>query len=185
MSKTKLDDRSTIWAVVLNKPVEDTGFNVYEIYKKLKIYDYVACCLHDQDTKNGVLETIHIQIALKTTRKRKETLINELGELLGFSKEVISIEKCTNWRRLNRYIIHYDEEEEGQHHYTPLDVYTNDMHYFQSFLIDRVDNLCEEDLINIVNEHKTSSKILERIGIENYKKYQFIIRDLQKEILER
>ena len=181
MSKTNLDERATEWGIVINLPPNQGAFNLSKISNELKLFPYFALILHDRDKKeNGELKTIHIHIALKTDRTRKSSLIKKLGELLDLPQECISIDKLINFRKYNRYLLHYDEETKEK--YLPFEIYTNDSKYFNSLLIEREINLSEEDLIRIVGEEKTTTKILLKIGLDNYKKYRPIITDLQKEI---
>lgn len=181
MSKTSIDERATEWSILLNLPPDHSAFNLSKISKELKIFPYFALILHDRDKNElGELKTPHIHIALKTDRTRKQSLINKLGELLDFPSECISVDKLINFRKYNRYLLHYDEESKEK--YAPFEIYTNDTKYFNSLLIEREINLSEEDLIKIVKEEKTTTRILLKIGMENYKKYRFIINDLQKEI---
>lgn len=170
--------------VVLNKPLDNPNvFALPTIYGHLKsVYPFVACIIHDKDEDdNGNLKTIHIHAVLKTNRMRKATLINDLTELLGLPEQCISAEKIGKFRRAIRYLIHMDDGDKTD--YLPFDILTNDQHIVDNCFVNQIEEVTEEDLINVVRYEKTTSKILIKIGKENYKKWASIIHDLQKELL--
>lgn len=174
-------DRATDWSIILNKPIDDTiAFSINTIFRELKsIYKFVAMIEHDQEEKgDGALKTYHVHIYLKTHRTRKATLIKDLEDLLNLPKEVISVRAVINERKMMRYLIHIDEDAELKPHYAPFQVITTDEDYYNSFLIDREEMINEEKIIRIVNEEGTPSKILLKIGKENYLKWSRIISDL-------
>lgn len=186
MSKTTEQERATNWGIVINKPLDATtnGFNLELIFHKLQsAYTFVAVIMHDSDLKeDGTPNTLHVDGYINTPRIRKGSLLNDLAELLDYPKEVISVEKAINERSRLRYLLHLDDVD--KHQYMPFEVLCTDKEYFESCLINRVEKLTEERLIKIVEEEKTTRKIVLRIGAENYKKYALLIRDLRKEMFD-
>lgn len=179
-TETPLDTRAELWAIILDADVANpSAFNINNYFSLLKDeYKFVAMILHDEDLDNDKdRKTIHMHVCLETHRTRKESLINSLTELLGLPKNCISAQKCISERGYCRYLIHLDEDDKS-YHYPPFLVKTNDSGYYLSFLTDRVENIYEEKLIEIVREERTTAKILLKIGLDNYRKYSKIISDL-------
>lgn len=203
MPKSKLvneDTRKEQWAIILNPDHNNmAGFDIKKYFETLKAtYHYVAMIEHNEDIiskedyeKNkesyemqglncGDIKPKHIHICLMTHRTRKGTLTDNLAELLRLPRNCISVDIIEkSWRGANRYLLHLDNEDKTN--YMPFDVYTSHEDYFKSFLVDRITMISEEQLIEIVKESKTTSKILIKIGSENYRKYSRIINDLIKE----
>ena len=178
------ENKSTQWSLVLNNPLENSsGLSCKKILQTLNgIYPFIAVILHDQDINDdGQLKTAHFHLILESKRTRKSTLLKQISDLLDLPLNCISCKEIINWRKAVRYITHIDYEDKT--YYLPSDIYTNDRIYLDSFFASREENICEEKLIEIVRYEKTTAKILLKIGMENYKKYAQIIRDLQRNIV--
>lgn len=182
--KGSVDDRSSQWSLVLDNPVDNpTLLSCDYILSELRgIYNFVAVILHDDDyNEKGVKERNHYHVIIEGKRTRKETLIKQVGKILKIPTNVISSREVINFRKAVRYITHCDYEDKTL--YLPTDIKTNDHTYLMSFFSAKVENICEEKIIQIVREKKTTSRILLEIGYSEYKKWNQIIRDLQKEII--
>lgn len=183
-NKTDLKERANIWQIVFNKPIDNPNSLEYgTLFKQLKsAFLFVAMIAHERDIDDkGKLKTYHIHAVIKTTRIRKQTLLNDLRELTSLPENCIGIEKVVNERSMLRYLIHLDEDSDKKPHYPPFLVDTTDEEYYNDMLIERELNLTPEKLIRIVRDEKTSARILLKIGADNYKKYKGIINDLQRE----
>lgn len=180
-SKTTETDRATEWSIVINKPTDTSvGLSLKKLFNTLKsVYQFVAIIEHDQDVNDdGTPKTKHYHTVITTKRMRKGTLLNDLTELLDIPSNCISIDRVKSMRGALRYLIHMDDDDKTQ--YAPFMVLTNNESYYNSALIERIELITPENLIEIVDKYVTTRQILLHIGLENYKKWAMIIRDLQK-----
>ena len=180
-SKTSETDRATEWSIVINNPINTPmGLSIKKLFNTLKsIYQFVAIIEHDQDLNDdGTPKTNHFHTVITTKRMRKGTLLNDLTELLEIPPNCISINRVKSMRSALRYLIHMDDDDKTQ--YAPFMVLTNNENYYNSALIERIELITPENLIEIVDKYVTTRQILLKIGLENYKKWALVIRDLQK-----
>lgn len=178
------DERYNQWSLVLNNPLENpSGLSCKKVLDSLNgIFPFIAIIKHDEDyNDDGTKKTEHFHLILETKRVRKSTLIKQLSKLLNLPENCISSKEIINFRKAVRYITHIDYEDKTL--YPMWMVYTNDQKYLDSFFTEKIENLCVEKLIEVVKAERTTSKILMKIGMEEYKKWATIIRDLQKELI--
>lgn len=178
------DDRASQWSLVLNNPLENpSGLSCKMILDNLNgIYPFIAVIYHNEDiNEDGTPKTPHYHLIIESKRMRKETLLKQLSKILNIPLNCISTKEIINFRKAVRYITHIDYEDKT--FYPMWNIYTNDKIYCDSFFREQIENICEEKLIEIVRVERTTSKILLKIGKENYKKYSQIIRDLQKDLI--
>lgn len=197
------DTQRQQWAIVLNPDRDNpSGFNIKEYFETLSgCYMYVAMIKHDEDIisdkdyrenkesydmqglKSGDIKPVHIHACIQTEKRiRKGKITDDIASMLNLPRKCVSVRTIEkSWRGANRYLLHLDNEDKSN--YMPFDVYTTHKEYFQSFMIDRLEFISEEELIRICNDLKRPSKILIKIGIDNYRKYKGIISDLIKEYL--
>lgn len=179
MSSTNLNERANQWGIIINPPTDCDTLSLDYIYNQLKGgVNFIACICHDRDVKDdGALKTLHYHVVITTSRLRKQTILNDLAEMLSIPSECISIEKIRNINSAIRYLCHLDDSDKQQ--YAPFEVLTNDETYLTNNLKnDQVINLDESNLIKIVKEANSYSEILLKIGSLNFKQYLPIIKCL-------
>ena len=176
MSKTNKDERAENWAIVINSPNNrESVLNLEtDIYRKLKNFKFIACITHEPDEYNN---TLHYHAVIVTHRTRKETLLNLLSNTLEIPQNCISIEKALNLRACIRYLIHMDEDDTKQH-YAPFMVLTNNERFYKDQLNERYEILSTELLLEIIENAKSYREILLKIGIDNFKKYNTVIKTI-------
>lgn len=181
---TNNEDRYSQWSLVINNPLDNSsGLSCKSILETLNgIYPFIAVIYHDDDIKDdGTPKTPHYHLILESKRTRKSTLIKSLSKVLNIPENCISSKEIINFRKAVRYITHIDYEDKT--FYPMWLIETNDKVYLDSFFKEQVTNVCAEKLIEVVRQERTTSKIILKIGLEEYKKWAIVIRDLQKELL--
>lgn len=151
-----------------NKLIKDFCENLGSFY---------AFVLHDRDKT----EYIHYHIVIVLKVKCKKSTLMELFKTF-FSLETldsIEFERCTSVVSSLRYLIHYDDLDKFQ--YTPLDIVTNNDYRFHSALL-YTEDLDIDFLVTIVKKYRSACGVMRVIGLEKYKKYRNVIKDLLDEI---
>lgn len=134
--------------------------------------------IHNKDyDEKGELKRIHYHIVLNAYDKvRKTTLINKISKALEISPETITIEPIIDLNASIRYLLHLDEGED-KHLYLPFEIKTNDKYGLNLSINYMPNTLTPDSLLAIVYTAKANKfQILKAIGMEQYIKYEKVIR---------
>ena len=178
--------RSNAFTIVLNDDFDGLILkDVRNVFHRIMVASlpivFVACILHDRDTDeyNHVkINHYHIVLTLSSSI-RIGTIINSLLDIFnGLRENMISIDKCTSVSAQTRYLIHLDDYDKFQ--YDESDIVTNNSSQVRYYLkeITKINDV--NDLIAVVEQYKNLRELIRVLGIENYKKYRFVIKDLRE-----
>lgn len=146
-------------------------------------FTFLAVMKHDKDVSDdGHLKTLHYHVVIVLSRScRIGTFINVLlKEFTGLNENQISIEKCNSVSMQVRYLIHLDDFDKWQ--YDEKDIVSSNEGQV-SYYLHEVHKIVDiNDLISVVKEYKSLAEIMRVLGIDNYKKYRMIIKDLREVI---
>ena len=180
--------RGTAFTIVLN----DTNDGVIlhdtiHIYRSLMCASlpivFLACIKHDMDVDEyDHVKTPHYHVVITFNGSyRIGTVINTLIEVFrGLNENQITIEKCSSISAQTRYLIHLDDYDKYQ--YDDKDILTNNRGQVDYYLKEIVKINDVNDLIAIVREYRNLVELIRVIGVDNYKKYRFVISDLRREM---
>jgi hypothetical protein len=149
----------------------------------------------------GSRKVEHIHFVIKSERKKTEGGFREkLQSALTnagygpngekFKMELITASFCYSFKYAVRYLIHEDENplakvgvvlHGDKFPYDSESIETNDRQALQ-LCLDNIDptSLTSEQLIDCVNSCSDFYEVIQKIGIENSKRYFFLIRELMK-----
>lgn len=139
----------------------------------------IMCICHLKDLDDCANNHVHIFLAINR-RMRLITMLNRLSKEFGYNPFAISIDRCNLKYGYLRYILHIDGNVEGKHEYAITDMITNVSYELLSTYIDSEDDkLTSERLKEIAMDCDFDKmKIMDRIGIDAYKKYRSCITDV-------
>ena len=178
--------RSCAFSIVLNDSndgivLKSTNY----IYKSLCCASlplvFLAVIKHDKDYNEEIkqMKTLHYHVVLVlSSSARVGTIINTLIDVFrGLNENQISIEKCSSVSSQVRYLIHLDDYDKFQ--YNENDILTNNREQVDYYLkeIKKINDV--NDIIAIVREYKNLIDIIRVLGVDNYRKYRFVIKDLR------
>lgn len=119
----------------------------------------------------------HLVIKFSNTRKRKQTIINDLSKYLDIPKEVISCQYASSIYSCIRYLIHKDNQEKEQ--YREEDIRTNDRATMSYALTFNCATLTIDDLERAIKiSNGNILELMHLIGLQNYQRYRYCINDL-------
>ena len=178
--------RSNAFTIVLNDDFDGLILkDVRNVYHRFMVASlplvFIACILHDRDTDeyNHVkIRHYHVVLTLSSSI-RIGTLINYLLDIFnGLRENMISIDKCSSVSAQTRYLIHLDDCDKFQ--YDESDIVTNNKSQVEYYLkeITRINDV--NDLIAIVEQYRNLRELIRVLGIDNYKRYRLVIKDLRE-----
>lgn len=142
--------------------------------------------VHDKDTKivDGIeqLKTKHIHLLFKSKDKKHRLTyyINNISSALNISNLLISIEIWKGYQTGIQYLIHKNDSDKFQ--YQRNKIVTNQELSSLDLILDRDStehNIDFDYLATVVAECKGNLiHIMEKLGIDTYKKYRYLIVDL-------
>ena len=191
--KDVLNQRTNQVTIVLNDSGADCFKSSRHIVQQLRCNDllcilYIACIKHDNDIDEETqhVKTPHYHLIIKLDRSyRLGTMINLICDTFHCNANQVQIDKCTSLCMQSRYLIHLDEID--KYHYDENDVITFDCHNSRSEFTDYLNRLVKlndiNDIIFLVNQFPRLDILIQKIGLENYKKYRTVIQDLRRENL--
>lgn len=141
-----------------------------------KMGKYYAITHNKDYTPEGELKRVHHHIVLIVHDKiRKSTLINKISKALDISPQVITIEPIIDLNSSIRYLLHLDNPEKQL--YPPFEIETNDRYGLELSLAYMPNSLTPDTMLAIVYTAKANKfQILKAIGMDNYVKYEKVIR---------
>lgn len=183
-------DRTNKYCVIIN--CQDLANNKWIDYKSLEnAFAYNQNCLywyilHDKDIKdNGELKTPHFHLVLwfKFKSCYKQYVIDYLSDLLGCSKEVISVEPMEDLNKSLRYLTHIDNED--KYRYCEEDVKTNSsVIYYRSVFGSSLTAQYLVECLKFTNFNKV--RLIDTfITLQEYKRYRDVLDDLIKENIKK
>lgn len=180
MSKDKITKEFILVIEKLNKTT-NKEINISKLETNLKIIcEFYAIILHDEDIKNNEQVRPHYHLVIKLNKRmRKMTLINHIAKYNEFQLEMIQAEYMENFVLSIRYLIHLDNPEKYQ--YAPFQIITNTPHLVQNIVNEEIypSEITAKQLIYYVHElNYSATKILEIIGLKNFKSYAYVIKTL-------
>lgn len=186
-----LNQRSNSFTIVLNDDYDGLVLkNVHHVYRSIMIAElpliFIAAIKHDRDiSDDGHLKTPHYHLVLVFSGVlRIGSVIKKLMDIfVGLNEKQISIDKCSSVSAQVRYLIHLDEIDENKVRYDSVDIETNNRGQVEYYLKEIHKIVDVNDLIAIVREYRNLAELIRVIGIENYKKYRLVIRDLRETLL--
>lgn len=142
---------------------------------------YLAVIKHDRDEDEyHNAKTLHYHVVLAlNSRYRIGTIIDKLMDSIkGLNENQISIDKCSSLSAQSRYLIHLDDRDKYQ--YDDNDIVTNSRDTLDYFLKEIVSINDMNDLIAVVTRYPCLFDLMRVLGIDNYKKYRNIIKDIRE-----
>ena len=187
MSKEILNQRTDKFTIVLNDSGADVFKNAHNIVRTLRCCEYlciifIACIKHDKDIDEETqhVKTPHYHLVVVVDRSyRLGTFLNLICDLFKCNANQVSIDKCTSIEMQTRYLIHLDDFD--KHQYDISEIETNDTDELNRCMTFIKKIKSTSDLISIVHQFKSLVKLIEHIGLDNYKKYRLVINDLRRE----
>lgn len=142
-----------------------------------------ALILHDSDTKedddgNIVPKFPHIHIYAELPKiKRLSTIINEISKWLKVDPFAVQIEKAVSMEGSVQYLIHKNDKDKYQ--YPIKEIVTNIDDEELALILARPAQTFNVDFILYAYENSRNlSEFIKTIGIEKYRLYRNVIRDL-------
>lgn len=180
-----MNTKSRLFTLVVEE--FDKANNKHILWKDLKKYldsedyvNYYAFILHNKDfDDNGEEKRPHFHIVLETIRPyAKGSILTDMAKELLVARECISIRAYDSCKLAVQYLVHKNDQDKAQ--YDILEVCSSD----ETRTIDYIDNDIEaddldiKDLCEICYNAKNIIDVYRTIGINNAKKYRWIIIDL-------
>lgn len=180
MSKDRITKEFILVIEEKNKATnENIDLKKLELNLKL-ISEFYALILHDKDIKNNEQVRPHYHLVIKLNKRmRKMTLINHIAKYNNLQIEMIQADYTENFILSIRYLLHLDNPE--KHQYAPFQIITNTPHLVQNIVNEEIypSEITAKQLIYYVHElNYSATKILEIIGLKNFKSYAYVIKTL-------
>lgn len=175
------------FAIVLNLP---NGSNYSNIYS---YFEYCLNCIathndffywgivHDQDiNEDGSLKLAHIHLVLKSpVRKRKQTIINYLSNILDVDPNTISVVVSHDLLNSITYLTHLNNADKYQ--YDKLDIKTNDWTTLQNAYSDIRKGLTIEYLVDLCQSFDYNAiQVFLTLGLDYSNQYRNLIESICK-----
>lgn len=181
-----LSQRSSAFTIVLNDDFDGLILrDVHYVYRSLMVAElplvFIACIKHEKDlSDDGHLKTPHYHIVLVFSGSyRVGTILKKIMDVFnGLNENQISIDKCSSVSAQTRYLIHLDDFDKYQ--YDSVDIETNNRGQVEYYLKEVHKIVDVNDLITVVREYRNLTELIRVLGIENYKKYRMVIKDLRE-----
>lgn len=186
MSKNKLETRviSAFGSINLN------GVENSAIFMKLlaNFFEDYAVCEEYYLIEHNETETLHIHYLIRLNKQvRLSTLINLISDGMNINPLAINIDKCRGFNQCLRYMLHIDDSSklENKKVYQVSDIVSSSDEKNIINLIQSDDDLdlSWELLIKAVIKYSRTSDLIKYLGLKNYHKYRFEIKDLIEEKL--
>lgn len=181
-----LETKSNKFNIVINEKAPNELEAISEMIQALNIFTFYALIIHDKDTdSNGKVKTKHLHLVCeKSSKIALKTQINELCNCLMIEKSQISIDKITNDYLPVQYLTHKNDNTKYQYEYSSI--VTNDQQrltelYNQAYR----KPLNEQEITEAMKTAYTTYDLIEKIGLDNTKKYLSVFKELQKDPRQR
>lgn len=180
MNKKKSSDNAVRNLSIILEGYDTTKEKVVSLYDAKtfleKMGKYYAITHNKDFTPDGELKRPHHHIVFTAHDKvRKSTLINKIAKALDLSPQVITIEPIIDLNSSIRYLLHLDNPD--KYLYPPFEIETNDRYGLELSLAYMPNSLTPDSLLAIVYTAKANKfQILKAIGMDNYIKYEKVIR---------
>lgn len=181
-----LSQRSSAFTIVLNDDFDGLILrDVHYVYRSLMVAElplvFIACIKHEKDlSDDGHKKIPHYHIVLVFSGSyRVGTILKKIMDVFnGLNENQISIDKCSSVSAQTRYLIHLDDFDKYQ--YDSVDIETNNRGQVEYYLKEVHKIVDVNDLITVVREYRNLTELIRVLGIENYKKYRMVIKDLRE-----
>lgn len=175
------------FAIVLNLPIDSTYSDIHSYF------EYCLNCIathndfyywgivHDNDVnENGELKTPHIHLVLKSpVRKRKQTIINYLSNILDVNANTISVDFSHDLLNSITYLTHLNNSDKYQ--YDRLDIKTNDWTTLDNAYSDIRKGLTIEYLVDLCQSSDYNAiQVFLSLGLDYSSKYRNLIETICK-----
>lgn len=187
MSNQKITKEYLLVIEKFNKTTnENIDISKLELNLKL-ISEFYALILHDKDkNENNELSRPHYHIVIKLNKRmRKMTLINHIAKYNNLQIEMIQADYMENFILSIRYLLHLDNPK--KHQYAPFEIISNSKHLIENIITTEIypSDITAKQLIYYIYElNYSATKILEIIGLPNFKKYAYVIKTILDEYYE-
>ena len=175
------------FAIVLNLPTDSIYSDIHS-YFEYCLYSiathndfYYWGIVHDNDVNdNGELKTPHIHLVLKSSvRKRKQTIINYLSNILDVNSNTISVDVSHDLLNSITYLTHLNNSDKYQ--YDRLDIKTNDWTTLENAYSDIRKGLTIEYLVYLCQSFDYNAiQVFLSLGLDYSTKYRNLIETICK-----
>lgn len=134
----------------------------------------------DRDSKSGLEIPHHVHfVCLLKERTRLSSFRNRLADFLGVPEISISAQRTVSDSGAIQYLIHKNEKD--KYHYSPDELQVFGLTPFElDCLLDQGDALNFDYLVYVISDSKNLSELIERIGLQTYRSWRWVILDLWK-----
>lgn len=141
---------------------------------------YAFILHHDEKHDDGTIKFAHYHCTIECASKRTKKAVISAIHQFGISEENITADTCGSLFAYTRYLLHEDDKEKEA--YSASEIITNNQGFVNECL-EGINNdfLSFDQLEEIVLSSNFYSEIYAKIGLENAKKYSFVIKQMMEE----